>query len=226
MAASFRSPPWCLRWAGPWPAMWMGFTVLLALVAIVVGLAGISGAGACLSDLARKRPTGVWWATSSPGCCACPLLGAGLLMMLAALALFWPWPWCFHLQDPGAGPLAAGGGGARGRAGDGRADAGAVRGLVHRRPLALWDGERVMHSLSITWHITRSTRLPPSARSWAACCCRPSLPSMLFGLITSASFTVGGLFAAVVGHGRGLWRRHGLWLCATAWVAASIRWPS
>ena len=61
--------------------------MLLALVAIVVGLAGISGAGACLSDLARKRPTGVWRATSSPGCCArSKLPGAGLLDDAMALA--------------------------------------------------------------------------------------------------------------------------------------------
>ena len=40
---------------------------------------------------------------------------------------------------------------------------------------ALWDGERVMHSLCRSPGTSpASTRLPPSARSWAACCCRPS----------------------------------------------------
>ncbi len=72
MAASFLVAALVFALGGALARVWMGFTVLLALVAIVVGLAGISGAGACLSDLARGRLPGLVGFTSSPGCCACP----------------------------------------------------------------------------------------------------------------------------------------------------------
>lgn len=89
MAASFLVAALVFALGGALARVWMGFTVLLALVAIVVGLAGISGAGACLSDLARKRPyRGLVGYFIAGLLCLPKLLGAGLLMMLAALEHF------------------------------------------------------------------------------------------------------------------------------------------
>lgn len=81
---------------------------------------------------------------------------------------------------------------------------------------ALWDGERVMHSLSITWHITRKYPFAAIGKIVGGMLLSAIFASMLFGLITSASFTVGGLFAAVVGMGgdfgggMGYGMRHGM----------------
>ena len=107
MAASFLVAALVFALGGALARVWMGFTVLLALVAIVVGLAGISGAGACLSDLARKRPyRGLVGYFIAGLLCLPKLLGAGLLMMLAALALFLALAVVFFIcKIPVLGPL-------------------------------------------------------------------------------------------------------------------------
>lgn len=204
MAASFLVAALVFALGGALARVWMGFTVLLALVAIVVGLAGISGAGACLSDLARKRPyRGLVGYFIAGLLCLPKLLGAGLLMMLAALALFLALAVVFFIcKIPVLGPLllvvvvpvAV------------LAMAALMLALYVASSIvgpALWDGERVMHSLSITWHITRKYPFAAIGKIVGGMLLSAIFASMLFGLITSASFTVGGLFAAVVGMGGG-----------------------
>ena len=202
MAASFLVAALVFALGGALARVWMGFTVLLALVAIVVGLAGISGAGACLSELARKRPyRGLVGYFIAGLLCLPKLLGAGLLMMLAALALFLALAVVFFIcKIPVLGPLllvvvvpvAV------------LAMAALMLALYVASSIvgpALWDGERVMHSLSITWHITRKYPFAAIGKIVGGMLLSAIFASMLFGLITSASFTVGGLFAAVVGMG-------------------------
>ena len=215
MAASFLVAALVFALGGALARVWMGFTVLLALVAIVVGwLASAALAPACQTW--RARPYRGWWATSSPGCCACPLLGAGLLMMLAALALFLALAVVFfHLQDPGAGPLllvvvvpvAV------------LAMAALMLALYVASSIvgpALWDGERVMHSLSITWHITRKY---PFRRHRQDRGRHAAVGHLCFDAVRPdhlGPFTVGGLFATVVGMGgdfgggMGYGMRHGM----------------
>ena len=56
MAAAFLVAALVFALGGVMARVWFGFTLLFAIVAVVVGMAGVSGAGACLSDLARGRP--------------------------------------------------------------------------------------------------------------------------------------------------------------------------
>ena len=191
--------------AGHWWPSWWGWLASAALAPLVR-----PGAQAPYRGLVGYFIAGLL--------CLPKLLGAGLLMMLAALALFLaPGRGVFHLQDR-CWALAAGGGGARGRAGDGRADAGAVRPRPSSPP-ALWDGERVMHSLSITWHITRKYPFAAIGKIVGGMLLSAFFASMLFRPgITPASFTVGGLFPGR--HGGDFGGGHGLWY-ATAWVATS-----
>ena len=83
------------------------FSLLLGLVALVVIFAGTSGAGVCLTDLARARPYRGVVSYFVAGLFSLPkLLGAGLLMLLlygavllcAALVLL-------LCKLPGIGPL-------------------------------------------------------------------------------------------------------------------------
>lgn len=204
MAASFLVAALVFAVGGAMARVWVGFTLLFALVAIVVGLAGISGAGACLTDLARKRPyRGLVGYFMAGLACLPKLMGAGLLMGLAVIAVFLALAVVFFIcKIPVLGPLL----------------------LVAVVPVAvllvaalmlalyvassivgpaLWDGERVMHSLSITWHITRKYPFAAIGKIVGGMLLSAIFASMLFGLITSASFTVGGMFAAVVGTGGG-----------------------
>ena len=65
----------------------MLFPILLGVVAFVLALAGTSGAGVCLTDLARKRPYRSVVSYCVAGLLSLPkLLGAGLLMLLAVQA--------------------------------------------------------------------------------------------------------------------------------------------
>lgn len=202
MAAAFLVAALVFAVGGFMARAWMGFTLIFALLAVVVAMAGVSGAGVCLSDLARRRPyrglvgyfmSGLW--------CLPKLLGAGLVMGLGVLAVFLSLAVVFFVcKIPVLGPLL----------------------LVVVVPVAvllmaalmlalyvassivgpaLWDGERVMHSLSIAWHITRKYPFAAIGKIVGGMLLSAIFASMLFGLLTSASFTVGGMFAAVVGMG-------------------------
>ena len=202
MAAAFLVAALVFAAGGLMARAWMGFTLIFALLAVVVAMAGVSGAGVCLSDLARRRPyrglvgyfmSGLW--------CLPKLLGAGLLMGLGVLAVFLALIVVFFVcKIPVLGPLllvvvvpvAV------------LAMAALILALYVASSIvgpALWDGERVMHSLSIAWHITRKYPFAAIGKIVGGMLLSAIFASMLFGLITSASFTVGGLFAAVVGMG-------------------------
>eukprot|EP01034_Spumella_vulgaris_P046073 gene46073-57450_t len=156
MAAAFLVAALVFALGGIMARLWLGFMPLFAIAAVVVGMAGISGAGACLSDLARGRPyRGLVGYFMAGLLCLPKLLGAGLVMGLGVLAVFLALAVVFFVcKIPVLGPLL----------------------LVVVVPVAvllmaalmlalyvassivgpaLWDGERVMHSLSIAWHITR-----------------------------------------------------------------------
>ena len=202
MAAAFLVAALVFALGGVMARVWFGFTLLFAIVAVVVGMAGVSGAGACLSDLARGRPyRGLVGYFMAGLLCLPKLLGAGLVMGLGVLAVFLALAVVFFVcKIPVLGPLL----------------------LVAVVPVAvllmaalmlalyvassivgpaLWDGERVMHSLSIAWHITRKYPFAAIGKIVGGMLLSAIFASMLFGLLTSASFTVGGMFAAVVGMG-------------------------
>jgi hypothetical protein len=204
MAAAFLVAALVFALGGFMARMWLGFMPLFALAAVVVGMAGVSGAGACLSDLARGRPyRGLVGYFMAGLLCLPKLLGAGLVMGLGVLAVFLALAVVFFVcKIPVLGPLL----------------------LVAVVPVAvllmaalmlalyvassivgpaLWDGERVMHSLSIAWHITRKYPFAAIGKIVGGMLLSAIFASMLFGLLTSASFTVGGMFAAVVGMGGG-----------------------
>ncbi len=204
MASAFLVAALVFALGGIMARLWLGFMPLFAIAAVVVGMAGISGAGACLSDLARgRRYRGLVGYFMAGLLCLPKLLGAGLVMGLGVLAVFLALAVVFFVcKIPVLGPLL----------------------LVVVVPLAvllmaalmlalyvassivgpaLWDGERVMHSLSIAWHITRKYPFAAIGKIVGGMLLSAIFASMLFGLLTSASFTVGGMFAAVVGMGGG-----------------------
>ncbi|PJI99664.1 hypothetical protein CLU85_4518 [Acidovorax sp. 69] len=180
------------------------FTVLLGLLALVLVIAGTSGAGVCLTDLARGRPYRGVVSYCVAGLFSLPkLLGAGLLMLLlygavllgAALVLL-------VCKLPGIGPVLL---------------VVAVPLLVLTVALALlgyyvavsivgpaiWDGERVMHALSITWSITRNYPFAAIGKIVGGLLLSGIFAAMLFGLIGVSSAIVGGMAAPIIGTGMG-----------------------
>ena len=178
------------------------FSVLLGLVALVVIFAGTSGAGVCLTDLARARPYRGVVSYFVAGLFSLPkLLGAGLLMLLlygavllcAALVLL-------LCKLPGIGPLLL---------------VVAIPVLVLVVALALlgnyvagsivgpaiWDGERVMHSLSITWGITRNHPFAAIGKIIGGLLLSGIFAAMLFGLIAISSAIVAAIGGPIIGMG-------------------------
>ena len=181
------------------------FSVLLGLAALLVVLAGTSGAGVCLTDLARARPYRGVFSYFVAGLLSLPkLLGAGLLMLLlygavllgAALVLL-------VCKLPGIGPLLL---------------VVAIPVLVLVVALALlgnyvagsivgpaiWDGERVMHSLSITWSITRNHPFAAIGKIIGGLLLSGIFAAMLFGLIFLSSAIVAAIGGPIIGMGMGM----------------------
>ena len=181
------------------------FSVLLGLVALVVVFAGTSGAGVCLTDLARARPYRGVVGYFVAGLLSLPkLLGAGLLMMLlygavvlgAALVLL-------VCKLPGIGPVLL---------------AVAIPVLVLVMALALlgnyvagsivgpaiWDGERVMHSLSIAWSITRNHPFAAIGKIIGGLLLSGIFAAMLFGLIAMSGTIVAAIGGPIIGMGMGM----------------------
>jgi len=178
------------------------FSVLLGVAALVVVLAGTSGAGVCLTDLARVRPYRGVLSYCVAGLFSLPkLLGAGLLMLLlygavllgAALVLL-------VCKLPGVGPLLL---------------VVAVPVLVLAVALALvgnyvagsivgpaiWDGERVMHALSITWSITRNHPFAAIGKIIGGLLLSGIFAAMLFGLVAFACAVVAAIGGPIIGMG-------------------------
>ena len=178
------------------------FSILLGLAALVVVLAGTSGAGVCLTDLARARPYRGVVSYFVAGLLSLPmLLGAGLVMLLLYLAVLVGAALVLLVcKLPGIGPLL----------------------LVVAIPLlvlvvalamlgnyvagsivgpAIWDGERVMHSLSITWSITRNHPFAAIGKIIGGLLLSGVFAAMLFGLITISSTIVAAIGGPIIGMG-------------------------
>lgn len=167
--------------------------VPLGLLALIVLLAGTSGAGVCLTDLARGRPYRSLLGYCIAGLLSLPkLLGAGLLLLLLYLAVLLGVALVLLLcKLPGIGPVL----------------------LVLAVPLlvlvvalallgnyvaasiigpAIWDGERVLHALGITWAITRQYPFAAIGKIIGGLLLSSIFAGLLLGLIGVASAVVGG----------------------------------
>lgn len=202
----------------------MVFPVLLGVLAFVVVMAGTSGAGVCLTDLARGRPYRGVLSYCVAGLFTLPkLLGAGVVMLLlygavllgVALVLL-------VCKLPGLGPVLL---------------VVAVPVLVLVVALALlgyyvaisivgpaiWDGERVMHALSITWAITRSYPFSAIGKIIGGLLLSGIFAAMLFGIAGVSSAIVGAMAAPIVGAGAELDMDALLGgYASSAWVGAGI----
>ncbi|KRB30382.1 MULTISPECIES: zinc ribbon domain-containing protein [unclassified Acidovorax] len=200
------------------------FPVLLGLLALVLVIAGTSGAGVCLTDLARGRPYRGVLSYCVAGLFSLPkLLGAGLLMLLlygavllgVALVLL-------VCKLPGIGPVLL---------------VVAVPLLVLTVALALlgyyvavsivgpaiWDGERVMHALSITWGITRNHPFAAIGKIIGGLLLSGIFAALVFGLVGVSSAIVGGMAAPIIGTGMGLdWDALVGGYGSSHWVGAGI----
>ena len=88
MAASFLAAALVFALGGFMARLGWVFPLVLSIVAFVIAMAGTSAAGICLTDLARQRPYRSHTSYLLAGLACLPkLLGAGLLMALAALAV-------------------------------------------------------------------------------------------------------------------------------------------
>ena len=202
--------------------------VPLGLLALIVLLAGTSGAGVCLTDLARGRPYRSLLGYCIAGLLSLPkLLGAGLLLLLLYLAVLLGVALVLLLcKLPGIGPVL----------------------LVLAVPLlvlvvalallgnyvaasivgpAIWDGERVLHALGITWAITRQYPFAAIGKIIGGLLLSSIFAGLLLGLIGVASAVVGGLAASIIGTRMELdWNvlRYGLggYGAGGHWVGAGI----
>ena len=200
------------------------FPMLLGLLALVLVIAGTSGAGVCLTDLARGRPYRGVLSYCVAGLFSLPkLVGAGLLMLLlygavllgVALVLL-------VCKLPGIGPVLL---------------VVAVPLLVLTVALALlgyyvavsivgpaiWDGERVMHALSIAWSITRNHPFAAIGKIVGGLLLSGIFAALVFGLVGISSLIVGGLAAPIIGVGMSLdWSALAGGYGGSHWVGAGV----
>ena len=182
----------------------MVLTVLLGVLAFIVVIAGTSGAGVCLTDLVRGRPYRGMLSYCVAGLLSLPkLLGAGIVMLLLyGAVLLGVGLVLLVCKLPGIGPVL----------------------LVVAVPLlvvtvamallgyyvaisivgpALWDGERVMHALSITWSITRHYPFAAIGKIIGGVLLSGIFATLLFGLAGVSSAIVGSMGAPIIGSGMG-----------------------
>lgn len=202
MAASFLAAALVFALGGFMARLGWVFPLVMSIVAFVIALAGTSGAGICLTDLARQRPYRSPTRYLVAGLACLPkLLGAGLLMVLAALAVLLCLAVVFFVcKIPVLGPVLL-------------VVAVPVAVLVVAAALvawyvatsiagpAIWDGERVLHSLSIAWHITRQYPFAAIGKIVGGVLLCAVFASMLMGVVSFAAFTVAGVGASVMGVG-------------------------
>lgn len=202
LSASFLAAALVFALGGFMARLGWVFPLVLSIAAFVIAMAGTSAAGICLTDLARQRPYRSPVSYLLAGLACLPkLLGVGLLMSLAAVAVLL----CLALvlvlcKIPVLGPVL----------------------LVAVVPVsvlavaaalvawyvatsiagpAIWDGERVLHSLSIAWHITRKYPFAAIGKIVGGVLLCVVFASMLMGVVSFASFTVAGVGASVIGMG-------------------------
>ncbi|MFN7152049.1 MAG: zinc ribbon domain-containing protein [Acidovorax sp.] len=202
MAASFLAAALVFALGGFMARLGWVFPLVLSIVAFVIAMAGTSAAGICLTDLARQRPYRSHTSYLLAGLACLPkLLGAGLLMALAALAVLLCLAVVLVLcKIPVLGPVLL-------------VAVVPVSVLVVAAALvawyvatsiagpAIWDGERVLHSLSIAWHITRKYPFAAIGKIVGGVLLCVVFASMLMGVVSFASFTVAGVGASVIGMG-------------------------
>lgn len=178
------------------------FTFLFGLLGILSILSGINGAGICLTDLVKERPYRGIVGYLLAGLFSLPkLLGAGILMLLAYLGVLLAVALLLLISKlPGLGPVL----------------------LVAVIPVsvlavlltlvgfymagslvapAIWDGERVMHALSITWAITRKYPFAAIGKIIGGFLLSALFGSIVFGLLGMASLIVGAMAAPIIGSG-------------------------
>lgn len=202
LAASFLAAALVFALGGLTARLGWLFPLLLSIVAFVIAMAGISAAGICLTDLARQRPYRRFADYMVAGLMCLPkLLGVGLLMAVAALAVLLCLALVFLVcKIPVLGSVLL-------------VVAVPVAVLVVAAGLvawyvassiagpAIWDGERVLHSLSIAWHITRKYPFAAIGKIVGGVLLCMVFASMLMGVVSFAAFTVAGVGATVIGVG-------------------------
>lgn len=185
-------------------ASW-AFTALFSLIALVVLFAGINGAGICLTDLAHGRPFRSLPGYVLAGVFTLPrLLGAGVMIVLAYLGLLLAVAVALAVcKLPGLGPmllvvvvpLSV------------LAVATALIGSYVATSLvapAIWNGERVFHALSITWTVTRRHPFELMAKMIAGLLLSALFGGLLFFILFTSSFVVGGMAIPIIGAGMNL----------------------
>lgn len=182
-------------------ASW-AFTALFSLIALVVLFAGINGAGICLTDLAHHRPFRSLPGYVLAGVFTLPrLLGAGVMIFLAYLGLLLAVAVALAVcKLPGLGPILL----AVVVPLSVLAVATALVGLYVATSLvapAIWNGERVFHALSITWTVTRRHPFELMAKMIAGLLLSALFGSLLFFILFTSSFVVGGMAIPIIGAG-------------------------
>lgn len=180
----------------------MIFLALFGLLAAIVVMAGISGAGICLTDLVANREFRSSFGYLLAGLFSLPkLIGAGLLMLLVFVGVILAVSvLLFVAKIPGLGPVL----------------------LVAIIPVAvvamalmlvgyytassivgpaIWDGERVMHSLSISWTIARQYPFAVLGKIFGGLFMSSIFAGILYGLLGAASMIVGSLTFSIIGSG-------------------------
>lgn len=176
------------------------FTGLLGLVALLVAVSATSAAGVCLTDLARERPYRSLLSYLMAGLFSLPkLFGAMLLVLLMWLGLLLAMALVLLVcKLPGLGPLLL---------------VVVVPALVVVMAAALiavyvaasivgpalWDGEKVMHSLSIAWTITRHHPFAAIGKIVGGFLLSGIFAGLFLGLLVMAGLMVTGVAAPILG---------------------------
>jgi len=178
------------------------FMFMLGLLAVIALLAGVNGAGICLTDLVNKNPFRSVLGYLIAGLLSLPkLLGAGiLLLLLYVMAILAVAIILLICKLPGVGPLL----------------------LVVGIPLsilivamtmigsymaasivapAIWDGEKVLNSISITWEITKRYPFAALGKIFGGLVLCILFGAIVFGLTFSASSIVAGMAIPIIGSG-------------------------
>ncbi|MBT9160688.1 MAG: hypothetical protein DDT26_01977 [Dehalococcoidia bacterium] len=180
----------------------LAFLFILGFIAVIVFLAGINGAGLCLTDLVNKNPFRSILGYLIDGLINLPkLIGAGILLFLLyiiailAVALI-----LLICKLPGIGPLL----------------------LVIGIPVsilivamtmigsymagsivapAIWGGEKVLNSISITWEITKRYPFAALGKIIGGLVLCILFGSIVFALTFFASSIVAGMAIPIIGSG-------------------------
>ncbi|WP_180682194.1 zinc ribbon domain-containing protein [Tepidicella baoligensis] len=176
------------------------FLFLLSLLAIIVFMAGVNGAGICLTDFVNKSPFRGVLGYLIAGLISLPkLIGASIILfILYIIAILAVAIILLICKIPGIGPLL----------------------LVVGIPMsilivtmtmigsymaasivapAIWDGEKVLNSISITWEITKRYPFAAFFKIFGGFVISTIIGSIIFGLTFVASTIVAGMAIPIIG---------------------------